>query len=139
MEYRSEGNTVVAKLDHGADPFGDIKEILSKMGKDGAVVISGIGMIQDFKLGYYDSEEGKYSWEVFHEPMELVSLGGSVSDDGTVHLHASVSGDDHVLFGGHLEGGRVFNVLELVMMVFHDIAIKREYDGDRDMNLLSVR
>ncbi len=138
MDYEIEDNVVVAKLDHESDIFQSINKILKDLNRESALIVSGIGMLKDFKLGFYDSVKGEYRWESFDEPMELVTLGGSISDEGTIHLHASVSGEDHVLRGGHLKGGEVFNVVELVMLVFDDMLLTREYDEDRKMDLLSM-
>ncbi|MFO8109145.1 MAG: DNA-binding protein [Thermoplasmata archaeon] len=139
MDYKIEKNIVVAKLDHGANIFQDIKDILSELDRNSGMVVSGIGMLKDFKLGYYNSKNGEYSWENFHEPMELVNLGGSISDEGTIHLHASISGEDHMLRGGHLDNGTIFNVVEMVILVFDDVTLTRKYDKSRKMNLLSMR
>ncbi len=134
-----ENNVIVAKLDHGTDIFKDIEEILKEKGKESAVVVSGIGMLTDLKLGYYDIETGEYSWGEFDEPVELVSLNGTISDEGTIHLHASIGGEDHRLKGGHLGSGTVFNVVELVVLVFDDIRLSRALDEERGSKLLTVR
>ncbi len=138
MDCEIEDNIVVAKLDHETSIFKSMEKILKDLDRESALIVSGIGMLKDFKLGFYNSEKGEYQWESFDEPMELVTLGGSISDEGTIHLHASVSGKDHVLSGGHLEGGEVFNVVELVMLVFNGMVLSREYDEERKMRLLSM-
>ncbi len=138
MEYRREGNIVVAKLDHGCDFFESLRGLLKEVGKEGAVVVGGIGMLKDFKLGYYNSFKDEYQWKEYPEPMELVSIEGSIADDGSIHIHAVVSGEDHIANSGHLKGGKVFNVVEVTLNVFEDIDIKRKMDEDRGSELLSV-
>jgi len=130
---------LVARLNHGADLFSSLEEMMKGIEADSAMVISGIGMIMDFKLGYYDSGSDDYLWEEFDEPMELLSLGGSFTQEGSIHLHAQVSGKDHDVKGGHLDGGRVFNVNEITMVVFDDIDLTREIDDARDTTLLTIR
>lgn len=138
MEYKREGNVVAAKLDHGVKFFEALRKILEDIDSESAIIISGIGMLTDFKLGYYDSETGEYSWEEFDEPMEMVSVKGSIAGRESIHLHAALAGKDHVLRGGHLESGRVFNVCELTMLVFDKLRLSRKLDASRDMELLSV-
>ncbi|MFW6304986.1 MAG: PPC domain-containing DNA-binding protein [Candidatus Saliniplasma sp.] len=139
MQFKKEGNILVAKLDDGADIFDTLREIMDRIGERSAMLISGIGMITDFKLGYYNSETGDYEWEQYAEPMELLSMKGSFTADGTIHIHAEVSGPDHDVKGGHLDGGRVFNVNEITMLVFAEIEMIRELDEVRDMTLLAFR
>ncbi|MGM0510916.1 MAG: PPC domain-containing DNA-binding protein [Thermoplasmatota archaeon] len=138
MEYRREGNIVVAKFDHGCDLFESLRTLLKEVDREGAIVVAGIGMLKDFKLGYYDSIKDEYQWKEYPEPMELVSIEGSIADDGSIHIHAVVSGEDHIANSGHLKGGDIFNVVEVTLNVFDDIDIKRKLDEDRGSELLSV-
>lgn len=138
MEYKKEGNIVAAKLDHRAKFFDEIRRILKNIDSESAMVISGIGMLTDFKLGYYDSETGEYSWQSFDEPMEMVSVKGSIAGQESIHIHAALAGKDHMLRGGHLEGGSVYNVCELTMLVFDQLGLTRKLDPSRDMKLLSI-
>lgn len=136
MEYRREGNILMAKLDHQTDIF----DVLSELFKDthGAMVVSGIGMLRDFKLGYYDSESGEYQWKEYQDCMELLSLCGSAAKDGSIHLHAVVSGEDHAAVGGHLKGGTIHNVVELTAIVPDKIELNRRFNEVTGSELLSV-
>lgn len=139
MEYEIENNMLVAKLDDGDDLFESLDKMMDEIEQDSAFVIGAIGMLKDFKVGFYDKESGDYSWDEFNEAKELLSLKGSITADDTVHLHVEAAGEDHKVFGGHLEGGRVFNVAELTMFVFDDIELLRKRDAELDTDLLSVR
>lgn len=138
MQFEKEGNILVAKLDDGVDLFDSLRNIMDNIEEKCSVLISGIGMITDFKLGYYNSETGDYEWKEYNEPMELLSLSGSFTVNGSVHIHAQVSGPDHDVKGGHLDGGRVFNVNEITMWVFNDIKMTRELDEVLEMTMLTV-
>ncbi len=139
MEYNIEGNVLVAKLDDGMDLFEALENIMDEIEQDSAAVVSGIGMIRDFKTGFYDKETGTYDWMEVSEPKELLSLKGSITEEGSMHLHVEAAGKDHDVFGGHLEGGEVYNVVELTMLVFNDLELKRVMDEELDTELLSVR
>lgn len=138
MEFEVEGNILVAKLDHDADFFDSVENIMDESGYESAVVVSAIGMLKNFNLGFYNGNKGSYEWKEYQDPMELVEVKGSISKDGTMHFHAAVAGRDHGLEGGHLESGEVYNVVELTMLVFDDMQLDRELDEDRDMELLSL-
>ncbi len=138
MDHKQEGNVVVAKADHGQPISKTLRTILKDTENRCAIVVSIIGMIKDFKLGFYDSNTGEYKWKDYEDPMELVSLKGSITEEGDIHLHAAVSGSEHDLQGGHLEGGEFFNVGEITMLVFEEIRLRRSFDEDRKMDLLSV-
>lgn len=136
MQHEIEGNILVAKLDDGTDLFDSLREIFREP-KCG-MVVSGIGMLKDFKLGYYNTDEEDYEWEEFSDCMELLSLSGSVTADDTIHLHAVVSGRDHGAKGGHLEGGTIHNVVELTGVVFKNITLLRVMDDIIGSDLLSI-
>ncbi len=139
MEYGLENNILVAKLDDGEELFQSLEKIMSEIDQKSAVVLSGIGMLRDFKVGFYNEETGDYEWDEFVEPKELLSLNGSITEEGSMHLHVEVGGRDHDVTGGHLDGGKVFNVAELTLLVFEELTLSRKKDEDRDMYLLSVR
>lgn len=139
MEYGIENNVLVAKLDDGEDLFRSLEKIMNEIDHKSAVVMSGIGMLRDFKIGFYNRDTGGYEWEEFKEPKELLSLNGSITEEGSMHLHVEVGEKDHDVSGGHLEGGKVFNVTELTLLVFEDLSLSRERDEELDMDLLSVR
>ncbi len=139
MEYKIENQVLIAKLDDGDDLFQAIEVMMNEIDYGSAVVVSAIGMLNDFKLGFYDKETGEYEWEEYDEPKELLSIKGSVTEDGSKHLHAEIAGRDHDVSGGHLDGGKVFNVTELTLLLFKDLKLTRERDEDLEMDLLSVR
>lgn len=138
MHFEKEGNVLVAKLDHDQDVFYSLETLMSKIDENSATVISAIGMIKDFKLGFYDAESGEYTWESFEEPMELLSMKGSITKDKDIHIHAQVADKDHNVKGGHLDKGTIHNVTELTMLLHDKLKMKRELDKERDMELLRV-
>ena len=65
----------------------ELEKICKKHDVKTAVVISGIGQLKDFKLGYF-REKGDYTPEAFHEPHELLSmLGNIIKQDGGYLFH----------------------------------------------------
>lgn len=139
MEYDIDENVLVAKLDDGDGFFESLEEIISEIDQGCGVLVTAIGMITEFKLGFYDRKSGEYEWEEFEEPMELVSVNGSITQEGSMHMHAEVADENHNVLGGHLEEGKVFNVTEVTMLVFDEMEMIRKRDEELDMDLLSLR
>lgn len=126
----------MAKLDHDTELFSDLHDIFVEF--NCGLIVSGIGMLKDFKLGFYDSDTGTYEWEEYSECMELLSLNGSITADETIHLHAVVSGRDHIARGGHLEGGRVHNIVEITGLLLDTIILRRLMDEFSGAELLTI-
>lgn len=139
MEYNIEGNILVAKLDHEDDFFGSLEKIMSEIEQRSAVLVTAIGMLKDFSLGYYNMEKGEYEFKEYEKPMELVSAQGSITEEGSIHVHAQLADEDHDVHGGHLEEAKVCNVNEITMLVFNDMRMTRERDEELDTDLLSVK
>lgn len=83
-----------------------------------AVVLSGVGQLKEFKLGYY-KRKGDYMPEEFSGPHELLSLAGNISNqDGeyNLHLHATLGNEKKGVIGGHLIQGKVEVTNEIVLL-----------------------
>lgn len=104
MFYKKEKNVYILRPEVGED----IPEVIRQLSEKENITcaqVSGIGATSTATVGCYSPAEGKYLEKTFNEPMEIVSLLGNVSRrDGKayVHLHASFSGVDCNVVGGHL-------------------------------------
>ena len=115
MKHDETGGTITALFEDGEDVLECYERLAGIYGIRHAVVLSGIGMLKDARIGYYKADqktgEWSYDWKVFCEPAELVSTSGGimVGDDGkhAIHVHVAIAGADHRLHGGHLGGGTV--------------------------------
>ena len=75
----------------------------------------------------------------FDEPMEILSLSGTLGADG-LHLHISLSRRDGACVGGHLVEGCVVNTTaELVIGELPDVDFRRPRDPATGYNELSVQ
>ena len=87
------------------------------------VILTGVGMLKDFELGWFDHATKGYVKEEFATPHELVAMSGTVAvsadDPGTVmpHVHAAMAGPDLGLVGGHL--------WKATVTILNEISIKR--------------
>ena len=66
MIAKKEGNTVLIKLDDGEDLIEKLTEALSLLKVKHGIILTGIGMLKDFEIGYYNGAE--YEKEFYEEP-----------------------------------------------------------------------
>lgn len=118
MEFSSDKNLIFIRLFPGEDIFASLREACKREAVETAVVVSGLGQLVDFSLGYF-KEKGDYAPEGFSEPHELVALSGIISKhdkDYNFHLHAALSDKEKKLVGGHLIKGSVSVTNEIVLL-----------------------
>jgi len=78
--------------------------------------ISGIGGLCQVELGFWERERGDYSRRCWDGPFERLSLQGNISlyqGGPFAHLHATLSGPDFQVLGGHLFEGTVTATAEI--------------------------
>jgi predicted DNA-binding protein with PD1-like motif len=133
-----DNNVIVVKIDHGEDLFEAISSAMDTHGTKAAIILTGIGMLDDFELGYFNGKE--YRNEFFAKPKELVGLHGSATtaDRKVIHLHAAVAGEDHKVFGGHLQRASVCVVCEITMLKIEGFEMTRVPDPATGLKLLSL-
>ena len=75
----------------------------------------------------------------FDEPMEIVSLTGTLGPDG-LHVHISLARRDGGCVGGHLVRGCIVNTTaELVIGELLDVEFRRPLDPETGYDELSVQ
>jgi len=134
MESSEENGLIVARLDEGEDVFVDIAALSKKYFLRSALIISGIGMLEDPVLGYFDQE--KYVEHKFEGCYELLAMHGSIAD-GAVHIHLTLGNEKSLTFGGHLLGAKVKVNVELVIQKLNRIKLSRIPKGN--VKILGVK
>lgn len=131
-----EGNLIAAKFVEG-QAIKNIEKLAEKHGIQSAVIVSGIGMLKDAVIGYFNGKE--YVREKLKEPAELVSMQGNIGRDaeGNVicHIHVALATSSHSLVGGHLLGGEVNVVNEIFIQRLENIKILRKKNADGLMEM----
>ena len=120
------------RIDNNEDFFDILLKVSEKENITSAIILSGIGMLKDFEIGYFNIEKKQYEIAFFEVPYELLSLTGNISlkDDKIFpHLHVALAGSDKNVIGGHLFKARVCNTVELFIKIiqFELIREKREF------------
>jgi len=119
------GNELMVRFQDGeALPAG-----LAGLGVESGVILNGVGMLRDLKLGYWDGE--KYVTEEIPEPVELLSLQGNIGrKDGEtiVHPHVTVAKKGGAAYGGHLLQGTVNNTAEVFVYKLANVRLVRKME-----------
>lgn len=106
--------------------------------KNGTVIA--IGAAEKLKLGFYDTENKKYSYKHFPSEYEITTLMGNISlleNELFIHLHINISDEDFHTYGGHLFEGYISITCEFVIEAF-ETAIERKLDEVTGLYLISV-
>ena len=129
MQTKEGGSLVFIRLFPGEDIYQALNEACQKHRVETAVVLSGVGQLKQFELGYF-KEKGNYTPEEFEKPHELVSLAGNISNqegEYNFHLHAVLGNEEKNVVGGHLIKGEVEVTNEIVLLKT-DLAVTRKLE-----------
>jgi predicted DNA-binding protein with PD1-like motif len=131
MQSKQKNDLIFIRLFPNENIHEKLEEICRKYQLNTAVVISGIGQLKDFKLGYF-KEKGNYIPQHFKTPHELLSLAGNICREKSeykFHLHAVLGNVKKETVGGHLIEGFVEVTNEIVLLQT-DLRIKRKLEKD---------
>jgi predicted DNA-binding protein with PD1-like motif len=139
MKSKEEENIIFVKLFTNEKIFEKLNEVCSIHNIKTAVIISGIGQLKNFKIGYF-KEKGNYLTQSFHSPYELLSLNGNIcknNDDYIMHLHVVLGDKNKNTIGGHLIEGMVEVTNEIIILKsnLEVNRIKEESTGLMSLNL----
>ncbi len=124
IEARGDREVVLRMVD-GEDLLAELLGI----DLDGAVILGGIGMVRDARLGYWNGVE--YEEHEISEPAELLTMQGNIArreDEAIVHCHVTVARRDGTVAGGHLIGATVANTAEIVLHIPLGIVLERRME-----------
>ena len=105
----------VLRLDAGEDVLPALSGFVSEA-RLTAGWVTGIGSLDHVVLGFLDAETREYVKRRFEERMEVASLAGSISLQGSephLHLHAVVAPREMLAYAGHVHAARVGALLEV--------------------------
>ncbi len=109
-------------------PGHDLREELDRFSKDRDIkagsIITCVGSLKRAVLRMADENITKS----FDERFEIVSLVGTLSQDGN-HIHISLSDKDGKTIGGHLKKGcLIYSTAEIVIGESDEFSFSREFD-----------
>jgi len=118
MQSKEKNNVIVIRLNSNEDFFKSLRIICEKHKIKNGVVLSGIGQLKNFCLGYYKKNSG-YLTKKFMNPYELLHLSGNICKINTnneFHIHAILSNEKMKTIGGHLLNAKVEITNEIIIL-----------------------
>jgi len=117
-------HTLPLRLPPACDLRREIEQAVGARPEQCGFVLSGIGSLAQANLRFAAAE----SSTLLVEPLEVLSLAGSVTPEGA-HLHASVSTASGSVLGGHLGYGcLVRTTAEVLIAILPEWKLSREHD-----------
>ncbi len=139
MKYKRFGEDIAARLEAGEEVLSSLAELAEREGVTFAEV-SGIGAVDEFCVSVFDVKAKKYFDNDFREPLEIVSMSGTVTEQNGkpyLHLHASAGRADGSVVGGHLKRAVVSATCEIVLHTVYG-RVPRFFDDATGLNLMDV-
>lgn len=142
MQSGIEEDFIIIKLSHNENVQNSISGIAENYNIKSGLILTGIGMIKDFELGYFKPSGYKISH--FEPPHELISMSGSIAyaiDDPKhpiSHIHCSVADQNHHVFGGHLHKATVNIINEITIKRLNDLNLKRIRNNETGLMELNI-
>ncbi|GKY93914.1 hypothetical protein MPSEU_000358300 [Mayamaea pseudoterrestris] len=104
------------------------------------IVLTAVGSLSmvQLRMASASASSDNNAVKVWNEQLEVVSLVGTFSKDGSKHLHMSVSNQHGNVFGGHVMGGTVYTTLEVVFGTMQHVSFAREHDDETGYTELVV-
>ena len=123
-------------------PGTDLKAGLERLTEEHALragcILSCVGSLSQARLRMPGAVGDATIFRTFVEPMEIVSLTGTLCPDG-VHVHISLARPDGACIGGHLAHGCIVNTTaELVIGEMPEVEFHRTLDSATGYAELSV-
>ena len=139
MKYKRFGEDIAVRLEAGEEVLSSLAELAEREGVTFAEV-SGIGAVDEFCVSVFDVKAKKYFDNDFREPLEIVSMSGTVTEQNGkpyLHLHASAGRADGSVVGGHLKRAVISATCELVLHTVYG-RVPRFYDERTGLNLMEL-
>jgi predicted DNA-binding protein with PD1-like motif len=139
MDCKEEEGLIFVRMYAGEDFFEGLEKACRRAGAVTAVVVSAVGMLSDFELGYFRAK-GDYAKQLFKKPHELVALSGLIIREPKVynfHLHAALADEKKRVKGGHLFSAKVRVTAEIVLLKSGH-PMRRELDEETGIMGLKV-
>ena len=119
------------------------KHAITSCGAGSAFVLTCVGSLQEVTLRMASATRRQGEAEVndikhWKERFEIVSLVGTFAQDGSKHLHLSISDSSGNAFGGHLINAKVFTTVELVLGTAEEIIFDRVMDPETGYRELTI-
>jgi predicted DNA-binding protein with PD1-like motif len=141
MKTTKQENIIIIRMDNKEEIFSNLEKTFTKYKLQSAVILSGIGMMQRVKLGYFTGK-GSYKGTKYVGYFEIVGFSGSLlktrEEEFKAHIHTVLSKKNKKTVGGHLVEGFVFNTLELFLLDLKTDKIYRKLNPKTELFGLEI-
>ena len=120
----------VLRLESGDDILQSIRQFATAK-RLSAGLLEGIGSLSKVKLGHYDFQTRKYSYETFEDDLEILNLSGNIAimnRQPLPHVHVTLGRRDFSVIGGHMDEGSSANMVEIGMWKLPGKLVKAKED-----------
>jgi predicted DNA-binding protein with PD1-like motif len=127
------------RLTPGTDLRAELERLTNELALHAGCILSGVGSLSCARLRMPGAAGDPEAFLSLVEPMEIVSMAGSLGLDG-LHVHVALARRDGTCIGGHLVHGCIVRTTaELVIGELPDLEFRRPLDPATGYNELSVR
>ncbi|MCQ4770648.1 DNA-binding protein [Intestinimonas massiliensis] len=126
--------THVFRLRRGSDLLKALQEYARTRRIAAGTVVSGVGCVTRARV----RDASGVTVRELNEPLEIVSLMGTLSVART-HLHIALAREDLTVLGGHLMEGCIVNTTaEVVLLELDGVRFGAEWDGETGYDELAI-
>ena len=139
MKFKKTDNGFIVRCDIGEEVISTLTGFAEEQGISSGSV-TGIGVLKDVVLGYYDEQGKEYLKKLFSGNFELLNLTGNftkLESNCFVHCHATISDVECNAFGGHLFEGTIGITGEFYITP-GGVEANRGPDGTTGLNLIKL-
>jgi len=131
--------TIIFRLKPGADLKSSIEKVIHQHTIKAGFIITCVGGLEQATVRMAGAKPDSQDTRTFKEDLEIVSLVGTISVNGT-HLHMSFSSKNGIVQGGHLKEGTIIHpTAEIVIGVEENVELTREMDDETGFTELVVK
>ncbi|NOZ23042.1 MAG: DUF296 domain-containing protein [Planctomycetes bacterium] len=143
MEYKEAklNRSFIIKFDHGEDVLAGIKTIVEKEKVEAGLAFL-IGALDEAKMVTGPERQEippEPHWITFDDGREILAIGTIFweGDEPKLHLHSAAGRGDHTFAGCIRENGKVFLVVEAVILEMTGSGAVRKFDDASQLSLLA--
>jgi predicted DNA-binding protein with PD1-like motif len=127
------------RLTPGTDLIEALERLTEAHGLRAGCILTGVGSLSQARLRMPGATGEPERFMSFSEPMEIVSLTGTLSPDG-LHVHIALARRDGACVGGHVVSGCIVNTTaEVVIGELVDVEFGRPPDPATGYDELEIR
>jgi hypothetical protein len=135
VKKKTIGEKLVVRLEKGEEIVRNLEKVLREEGIS-AGAFQGIGAVSGATLGHYSLTSKEYREKEFDRPLEIVSLQGTVTEEG-IHPHVCLGTKEMKTYGGHLVEATVAATCEVVVTPAPG-SLNRYHDEEIGLDLLDI-